>query len=107
MNPTHQAASLAVEIRIDFFLECGLVEVPTANSNTQSHSLLFCVASYILVDSDGGVDTTSLAEEGADGSARAFGSDEDDIDVFRNVDLCEVLEDRREAVREVESLCSQ
>jgi hypothetical protein len=62
------------------------------------------MASNILEDSDGGVDTTSLAEEGSYGSARALGSNEDDIDICRNVDLSLVLEDGGETVGEVESL---
>jgi hypothetical protein len=57
-----------------------------------------------LEDSDGGVDTTSLTEESSDGSARALGSNEDDIDVGGNIDLGLVFEDGGETVGEVESL---
>lgn len=104
MNTTHQATSLSVEIRVDLLLECSLVEVATADSNTKGNSLLFGLASDILEDSNGGVDTTALAEETSDGSARALGGDEDDINVGGNIDLGELLEDRGEAVGEVECL---
>jgi hypothetical protein len=62
------------------------------------------MAGNILEDGDGGVDTTSLPEESSDSSARALGSDEDDIDIGRNIDLGLVLEDGGEAMGEVESL---
>ena len=62
------------------------------------------LAGDILEDSNGGIDSTSLTEESSDGSARAFGSNEDDIDIGGNIDLGLVLEDGREPVGEVESL---
>lgn len=57
-----------------------------------------------MEDGDGGVDTTSLAEESSNSSARALGGNEDDIDIGGNIDLGLILEDRGETVREVESL---
>ena len=57
-----------------------------------------------MVDGDGGVDPTAFAEEGADRAAGSLGSDENDIDVGRNVNFGERLKDRREAVGEVQGL---
>jgi hypothetical protein len=62
------------------------------------------MAGNILEHGDGGVDTTSLTEESSDSSARALGSNEDDIDIGGNVDLGLVFEDGGETVGEVESL---
>ncbi len=104
MDTAHQAASLAVEIRVDLLLKCGLVEVSTADSNAESNGLFFSFASHVLEDGHGRVDTTAFAEECADCSSRSFGSNEDDVDVCWYVDFGQILEDRREAVREVESL---
>lgn len=104
MDTAHQAASFAIEVGPDFLLEGRLVQVATADSNTQRDSFLFCFAGDVLVDSNGGVDTSAFTEKGADGSAGALGSNEDDINVLRHVDLGQVLEDRGEAVGEVESL---
>ena len=104
MNASHQAAALTVEIGVDLLLERGLVEVAAANSDTESDSLLFSLASDVLVDSNGRVDTTTLSEQSADGAARTLWSDEDDIDVRGHFDLGEVLEDGGEAVGEVERL---
>lgn len=104
VDTTHQAATLTVQVRVDLLLEGGLVEVTTANGNTESDSLLFSLASHVLVDGEGGVDATTLAEERADSAAGALGGAEDDVDVGGDLDLGEVLEDGRETVREVESL---
>jgi len=69
VDTAHQAASLAVQVGPDFLLEGGLVEVATANGDTHCNSLLFCLASDVLVDGNGGVDTSAFTEEGADSSA--------------------------------------
>lgn len=106
VDTTHQATTLTVQVGVDLLLEGGLVEVSRANGNTESNGLLLGLAGNILVDGDGGVDTTALTEEGADGTAGALGGDEDDVDVGGNLDLGEVLEDGGETVREVESLIS-
>jgi hypothetical protein len=50
------------------------------------------------------VDASTLLEEGAHGPAAALGSNEDDIDVLGRDDLCVILEDDGEPVREVERL---
>jgi hypothetical protein len=57
-----------------------------------------------LVDGNGGVDPTALAEEGSDGPAGALGGNEDDIDIGGNIDLGLLLEDGGETVGEVEGL---
>lgn len=104
MNATHQAATLAIQIGVDLLLEGRLVEVSTADGDAESDSFLLSLASNILVDCDGRVNTTALTEEGADGAARALGGNEDDVNVLGDVNLGEVLEDGRETVGEVESL---
>lgn len=62
------------------------------------------LAGNVLEDSDRRVDTTALTEESADGAAGALGSDEDDVNVLRDLDLGEILEDWGETVGEVEGL---
>ena len=104
VNATHQASSLAVQIRVDFFLECRLVEVSTANSNTERYSLLFGFAGHVLVDRHRGVDATALPEQGSHSTARSLGCDEDDIDIRGNIDLGKVFENRGEPVGEVKGL---
>lgn len=104
VDTAHKAATLAVQVGVDLLLESGLVHVSGTDGNTKGDGLLLGLAGDVLVDGDGRVDTTALAEEGADGTAGALGSDEDDVDVGGDFDLGEVLEDRREAVGEVESL---
>lgn len=79
MDTAHQTSSLTVEIRVDFLLKCRLVEVSTANSNAQSNGFLFSLASDILVNSNRGIDATTLAEKCADSSTGAFGGNEDDV----------------------------
>jgi hypothetical protein len=56
------------------------------------------------VDSDGGVDTTTFAEESSHSSARSLGGNKDDINILGNVNFCLVLENWRETVGEVEGL---
>jgi hypothetical protein len=104
VDTAHQAAALAVQVRVDLLLEGSLVEVAGADGDTESDSLLLGLAGDVLEDSNGRVDTAALTEEGADGAAGALGGDEDDVDVGGDLDLGEVLEDGREAVGEVEGL---
>jgi len=104
VNTTHQATTLTVKVRVDLLLESGLVEVTRADGDTESDSLLLGLAGDILVDGNGRVDTTALTEESTDGTARALGSDEDDVDIRRDLDLGLVLEDGGETVREIEGL---
>ena len=107
MDSTHEAATLSVEIRIDLLLKSGLVEVTRANGNTHGNGLLLGSTGHILENGERGVDTTSLTEEGSDGTAGTLGSTEDDINICRNIDLGEVLEDGGETVREVQGLGKQ
>lgn len=104
VDTTHQAATLTVKVRVDLLLKGGLVEVAGADGDTKGNSLLLGLASDVLEDGEGGVDATALTEQGSDGSARALGSAEDDIDVGGDLDLGEVLEDGGEAVGEVKGL---
>lgn len=104
MNTAHQAAALTIEIRVYLLLKCGLIEVARSNGNTKSDCLLLSFARHILKHSHRRIDATTLTEEGTHSAARAFGSHKNDIDVFGNVDLGKVLEDRREAMGEVERL---
>jgi hypothetical protein len=104
VDTTHQATTLTVQVGVDLLLESGLVQVSTANSDTESDCLLLGVASDVLEDSDGGVDSTTLTEESSNGSARALGGNEDDIDISWDIDLGLVLEDGGETVGEVEGL---
>lgn len=104
MDTTHQAATLTVEVRVDLLLEGGLVEVAGADGDTESDSLLLSLAGDVLVDSERGVDATTLTEEGADGTAGTLGGDEDDVNVGGDLDLGEILEDGGKTVGEVEGL---
>jgi len=104
VDTSHQATTLTVQVRVDLLLEGGLVEVTTADTDTESNCLLLGLAGNILEDGDGGVDTTSLTEECSDGTARSLGGNEDDIDVSWDIDLGLVLENWGETVGEVEGL---
>ena len=104
VDTAHKAATLTVKVRPDLLLEGGLVKVTGTDGNTHGDGLLEGLAGDVLVDGNGGVDTTALLEESADGTAGTLGGTEDDIDVRGDLDLGLVLEDGRETVREVESL---
>lgn len=104
MDTTHQASTLAVQVGVDFLLESCLVEITATNSNTQSLSFLESLSSDVLEDGNGRVDTTTLLEEGSNGSSRALWSNKDNIDVSWNVNLGEVFEYWGESVGEIQSL---
>lgn len=104
VDTTHQAATLTVQVRVDLLLEGSLVQVAGADGDTQGNGPLLSLAGDVLVDGEGRVDTTALTEERADGTSRALGGAEDDVNVLGNIDLGEVLEDGGEAVREVQGL---
>ena len=104
VDSTHQATTLAVEVRVDLLLEGSLVHVSGTDGNTEGNSLLLGLAGNVLVNGNGRVDTTALTEKSADGTAGALGGDEDNVNVLGNLDLGEVLEDGGETVGEVESL---
>lgn len=104
MDTSHQATTLTVQVGVDFLLEGGLVEVTTTNTDAKSNGLLFGLASNVLEDGDGGVDTTSLTEESSDGTPRSLGCNENDIDIRGNIDFGLVLEDWGETMGEVKSL---
>ena len=104
VDTTHQATTLTIQVGVDLLLEGGLVEVTGTNGNTHGNGLLLGLAGDVLVDGNGRVDTTTLTEEGTDGTAGALGGHEDDIDILGGLDLGEVLEDGGETVGEVESL---
>lgn len=104
VDTTHQAATLTVQVGVDLLLEGGLVEVAGTDGDTHGDGLLLGLAGSVLVDGNGGVDTTALTEEGTDGTAGTLGGNEDNIDTLGDVNLGEVLEDGGETVGEVESL---
>jgi hypothetical protein len=104
VDTTHEAATLTVEVRVDLLLEGGLVEVAGTDGDTHGDGLLEGLASHILVDGDGAVDTAALLEERADSAARALGGDEDNVNVVGDLDVGAVLEDGGETVGEVEGL---
>jgi hypothetical protein len=104
VDTTHQATTLAVQVGVHLLLECGLVHVSGTDGYTEGDSLLLGLASDVLVDGNGGVDTTALTEERSDSAAGALGSNENDVNVGGDFDLGEVLEDGRETVGEVKSL---
>ena len=104
VDAAHQAAALAVQVRVHLLLEGGLVEVTTADGNTEGLSLLLGLASDVLEDGVRGVDTTTLTEERSDSSARSLGGDEDDVDILGDINIGDILEDRGETVGEVQSL---
>lgn len=104
VDTTHKAATLAIQVGVDLLLEGGLIEVSGTDGNAEGNCLLLGLASDILEDGDGGVDTTALTEESADGTAGTLGGDEDDVDVGGDFDLGEVLENGGETVGEVECL---
>ena len=104
LDTSHENTSLSVEIRVDLLLEGSLVGVTASDTHGESDSLLLCLSSDILEDGDGSVDSSSLLEEGSDGSARSLGGSEDDIDVLGWYDLGVILVDDGETVGEVQSL---
>ena len=104
MNTAHETTSFTVEIRVNLLLKSCLVKVAAADSYTQRNSLLFSLASYVLVDGNRGVNTSTFAEESSHSSTGTFRCNENDIDVFWHIDFGEILEDRRETMGEVESL---
>ncbi len=93
MDTSHQATTLTVEIGVDLLLKGGDVHVTSTDSDTESGGFLEGLAGDVLVDGNGGVDTTALTEEGADSASGSLWRDEDDIDVLWNVNLGEALED--------------
>lgn len=104
LDTAHQATTLAVEVRVDLLLKGGLVDVTGANGDTHGHSLLQSLAGHVLVHGHTRVDARASEELGADGTARALGGAEDDIDVSGGDDASLLLVDNAEAVREVEGL---
>jgi hypothetical protein len=74
-------------LRVHLLLKGGLVAVTGTDGDTEGDGLLLGLAGDVLPDGDGRVDTTTLKEEGSDGTARTLGSDEDDIDVRGRDDL--------------------
>jgi hypothetical protein len=104
VNTTHQATTLTVQVGVDLLLESGLVQVSRSNTNTESNRLLLSVTSNILENGDGGVNSTTLTEESANGAARSLGGNKDNIDISWHINLGLVLEDRGETVGEVEGL---
>ena len=104
VNATHQATPFAVQIGPHLFLKRRLVKITATNGNTKGDGLLFSFAGNILVDSDRRINAAAFTEESSDCAARAFGSYQDYVDICGDVDVGQVLENRREAMGEVEGL---
>jgi hypothetical protein len=104
MNTTHKAATFAIKVRVHLLLERGLVEISTTNSNANCNSFLKSLSGNILKDGYGRVDSTTLTEESSHSTTRAFWSDEDYVNVRRNVNLGQILENWGETVGKVKSL---
>jgi len=105
VDTSHQATTLSVQVRVDLLLKGGLVEVTRSDTNTKGNGLLLGLTGDILVDGNGGVDTTAVLEESSDSSSGSLGGNEDDIDIGGNINLGLLLEDWGETVGEVEGLC--
>lgn len=101
-DPTHENTTLSIQIRVNLLLERCLVHVARTDTNANGHSLLQRFSGDVLEDGDTGVDPASLLEQSSNSATRTLGCDEDDIDILRGNDVGQVLEDDREAVREVE-----
>ncbi len=104
VDSSHQATTLTVQVGVNLLLKGSLIQVSTSNPDAETNCLFLGLSSHILVNGDGGVDTTALTEQGSDSSARSLGGHEDDIDIFGHFDFGQILEDGREAMREVKSL---
>ena len=100
---THHT-TLAVQVGVHLLLESGLIHVTGANGDTNSDGLLLSLASNVLPNSNGRVDTAAFLEESTDSAAGTLRGNEDDVDVFRRNDVGVVLVDDRETVGEVEGL---
>jgi len=107
VDTAHQATTLTVQVGVDLLLKGRLVHVTSTDGDTKSDSLLLSFAGDVLVDGDGGVDTTALTEKTADCAAGTLWCDEDNVNVGWNLDLGLALEDWGESVGEVESLVEE
>jgi hypothetical protein len=79
--------SLTVKVGENLFLKRSFVQVTGTDGDTEGNGLLLGLTSNILEDGDGGVDTSSLEEEGSDSSSRSLGGDEDNVNVLGGDDL--------------------
>ena len=100
---THDT-TFTIQIGVDFFLESRLVHISRAYADTEGNSLLHCLSSNVLEDSNTGVDPAAFFEKCADGPARTFRCDEYDINIFWRDDLGVFFIHDGEAVREIECL---
>jgi hypothetical protein len=104
VNTSHQATTLTVQVGVDLLLKGSLVKVAGADGDTEGDGLLLSLASNILEDGNGGVDSTALLKERSDRTSRSLWCNEDDINVSWDLHLGKVLEDWGETVGEVQSL---
>lgn len=100
---THHT-TLAVQVGIHLLLESGLIHVTGANGDTNSDGLLLSLASNVLPNSNGRVDTAAFLEESTDSAAGTLRGNEDDINILWGNDMGVVLVDNRETMREVKGL---
>ena len=81
MDGTHQDTTLTDEIRVDFLVESGLIQITSADTDTESDSAVLSLARDILENGEGGVDTTALLEETTDSETGTLGGNQDNIDI--------------------------
>lgn len=86
LDTSHEGTSFTVKVRVDLLFKGGLVNVSGSDSNSESDGLFLGLAGNVLEDSDRGVDSSTLKEEGSDSSTGSLGSDENDIDIGRRDD---------------------
>jgi hypothetical protein len=91
---THDT-SLSVKVREDLLLKGGLVAVTGSNGDTEGNGLLLGLSGNVLPNGNGRVDTTSLEEEGTDGTAGTLGGNENDVNILGGDDIgLRVVRDR-------------
>jgi hypothetical protein len=83
LDGSHQDTTLTNEIRVDLLVESGLIHVSRTNTNTKGNSALLSLATDVLENGEGGVDTTTLLEETTDSEARALGGDQDNVNIYK------------------------
>ncbi|KAH3660712.1 hypothetical protein OGATHE_005044 [Ogataea polymorpha] len=104
VDTSHQTSSLTVQVRVDFSLEGGLVNVTRSNGNSQSNGLLLGLTSNVVPDGVRRVDTSALLEKRSHSSTRTLRSSQDHVNVGWWHNVGQLLEDRRESVGEIQGL---
>lgn len=82
LDGTHQDTTLTDEIRVDFLVEGGLIQVSGTNTDTKGNGALLSLAGGILENSEGRVDTATFLEKTTDSEARTLGGDQDNVNIY-------------------------